>query len=137
MVSGAGAGEVLDSVLAAIAAFNADGDGGLIRFCDPAIEWRTTGRVADQGTYRGFDGVRMLVGELSKDLGNLRMLREGLEEVNRRAVIHGRMTGQGRSGGAPFELVQSVHIRSAHGKFVEVRQFTSAGEALEAAERLK
>jgi ketosteroid isomerase-like protein len=39
----------------AMAEFNERGLPGLLEFADPEIEWTTTGRYVEAGTYRGYD----------------------------------------------------------------------------------
>jgi ketosteroid isomerase-like protein len=120
-------------VRAAAEAFNRDGVDGLIRYCDPTIEWRTTGQFADRGVYRGHAGVRQMLAEFVEDVEQLHVQIDRLWDAEDRVVSSTRVTGRGRRGGAPFESPLCFLWRLEAGKVVEVQHFLGVEEALEAA----
>ena len=125
--------ENVEIVREATEAFNRDGVDGLIKYCDPAIEWHTTGRFADQGVYRAHDGVRKLFAELGEDLEDMRSHLEYLGEAGGQVVATTVLTGRGRRGAVPVEQRLSNVIRLKDGKVTEIRQFARAEDALAAA----
>jgi ketosteroid isomerase-like protein len=125
--------ENVEIVRAATEAFNRDGGDGLIRYCDPTIEWRTTGQFADRGVYRGHAGVRQMLAEFTEDLDQLHIQIDRLWDAEDRVVSSTRLTGRGRRGGAPFEFSLCYLFRLESGKIVDVQHFLRVEEALEAA----
>ncbi len=125
--------ENVEIVRAATEAFNRDGPDGLIRYCHPGIVWRTTGRFADRGVYRGHNGVRRMFAELGDDLDELHTEIEDVWDREDLVVCSTRLTGRGRRAGAPFELFLCYLDRLEDGKVVEVQHFLRVEEALEAA----
>jgi ketosteroid isomerase-like protein len=73
----------------AMAEFNERGLPGLLEFADPEIEWTTTGRYVEAGTYRGYDGIRQYLGAVLAEFDDARtdadeyIDRGGLESVLR------------------------------------------------------
>ena len=126
-------GQNTEPVRRATDAFNRGGPDGVIDYCDPEIEWHTTGRFADARIYRGHDGVRQLFRELDEDLDALHSRIDDLREMNGRLISSTTLTGRGRRGGVPIELHLTSVVTLSQGKILEVRQFATADEALEAA----
>jgi ketosteroid isomerase-like protein len=122
--------ENVEIVLRANGDLNREGLAGLLGYFSPRIEWHTTGRFPDAGTYRGLDGVRQMFGEFEADIVGLAYDIDDVRDAGQWVVVSGRMTGRGRVGDAPIDRPLHTAIRLADGKYVEVRQFDAAADAL-------
>lgn len=68
--------ENVEIVRAATDAFGAGGVDSFIGYCDPDIEWRTTGRFADSAVYRVHAGIRKAFAEFQEDIRELQSVVE-------------------------------------------------------------
>jgi ketosteroid isomerase-like protein len=125
--------ENIGIVRAAAHAFNAEGVDSFIAYCDPDIEWRTTGRFADSGAYRGHAGIRRAFAEFEEDIGELRSVVEDARAAGDRVIVRTRLLGRGARGDVPIDQPLTYLVTLRGGKIIEIRTFARAEEAIEAA----
>ena len=126
--------ENLEVLRRMVDAFNrGDRDAALIGYA-PDVEWHTTGRFADEGIYRGPEGVDRLIDELRRDFDELQFR---LSEI--RAVGHDKVfaattfVGRGRRSKARVEQAMWFVHTFAGGLVVRVDNYSNRTAALEAA----
>jgi len=111
-----------------------DGDATrALEYLDPGIVWEAIPDAPDAGTHRGHAGVRR---HLEDWLGDFDILGLDFEEIiaeGERLVITQYMRATGRGSGAKTEFHYAAAYRLEQGKIVEIREFRTKVEALEAA----
>jgi ketosteroid isomerase-like protein len=117
----------------AFQAFNGQGLDGLLLYLHPEIEWTTTGAFLEAATYRGHDEVRRYIGALVNEFVDIHIEVEEVIDAGDQVVITARISGRGKSSGAPVELVMTTVGSQREGKIVRLHNFMDKGEALEAA----
>ena len=100
---------------------------------DPEVEWTTTGRYVEAGTYRGHEGLLRYLGGLTAEFDDVEIHPEELVQVGDRIVATVRITGRGRASGAPVELTLAGVCSFRDGTIVRIRNYADQAEALEAA----
>ena len=102
-------------------------------YLDPGIEWTTTGRYLEAGTYRGHEGVRRYLESLTSEFDGFRVEPEELIDAGELVVFLVRVTGRGRRSRVPVDLRMTVVASLRDGKIARVRNYPEKPEALEAA----
>jgi ketosteroid isomerase-like protein len=105
-----------------------------LQYLDPEVVWEAIADAPDAGTYRGHAGCRRYMEDW---LGDFDMLSMDFEEVigaDDRLVIAQCGRTKGRGSGIETELRYAVAYRLRSGKIVEIKEFRTKTEALEAAE---
>lgn len=124
--------ENVEVVRRATAGFNERGLDGLLEFADPEIEWTTTGRYVEAGTYRGHDGIRKYLGTMMAEFEQVRVEPEELIDAGDHVVVPGRVLGRGKRSGAPVDLAMTIVYTVRDGRIVRARNFESRADALRA-----
>jgi ketosteroid isomerase-like protein len=104
-------------------------------FLDRDIDWRAAeGAIDDVGGMRGHDAVRRYIEDWNDLFDNLALAPQELVEVdNERVMALQRLSGRAKHTGIETELIFFVIYTIREGRFVKVREYTTRGEALEAA----
>jgi ketosteroid isomerase-like protein len=104
-----------------------------LEYVDPVIVWEAIPDAPDAGTYRGHAGVRRYMEDWIGDFDFLPMEFKEVVEGDDRLVISqcGRATGKG--SGIQTEIHYAVAYWLRDGSIVEIREFRTKEEALEAA----
>src|SRR5689334_9613641 len=114
-------------------AFNRGDLEAALTYLDPNIEWWPATDELVVEPYRGHDGYRMLFGEAREGVPDLQVEIEELSVVGDQAVTCVRFWGRGRESGAPVEIREAHVARLRDGMVLEVREYRTKAEALEAA----
>jgi ketosteroid isomerase-like protein len=121
----------VEIVRAGFDAFNTRGLEGVLAFYGSDIEWRDRTDDPEAGVHRGHEGVREAFAALEEFTG-FRIEPEELIDAGDYVVAPVRLTGHGRASGVPFDE-REVHVFRLHaGKIVELREYRSRTEALQA-----
>ena len=99
----------------------------------PAIEWHTAPDLPDSGTHRGHDGVARLFSEWAESFETFRADLEEVIDAGSYVVAVVRLRGRPRSGGNEVLLPEAHVWKMANGKAMEVREYRTKTEALDAA----
>jgi ketosteroid isomerase-like protein len=91
----------------AIDAFNAGGFDGAMHLVDPDIEWYPTPMWPGPSVYRGYDGVRTLIGEFTEYFGHYEW--EALELIPTGDGVVGHVRHAGSFGGQRIETAFGIH----------------------------
>jgi ketosteroid isomerase-like protein len=116
-----------------IDAFNRGDRDALLADFAPEAEWRTTGRFADAGVYRGRAGLEQFLAELHEDVEELRVSVSDLRASGDRVFVAGMGAGRGKRSKAPAEEPISYVVTVRNGRITRVQGFASRAEALVAA----
>jgi ketosteroid isomerase-like protein len=123
--------ENVEIVRAAFDRFSSRGLEGVLEIYASDIEWWDRADDPEAGVHRGHYGVRDAFAALD-DFTEFRIKPEELIDAGEYVVAPVRITGRGRSSGVPFDE-REVHVfRLRDGKVVELREYGSRSEALEA-----
>jgi ketosteroid isomerase-like protein len=98
----------------------------------PSIEWHTRGDLPDSGTHRGYAGVAQLFSSWVEAFEDLRVDPEELIDADDCVVAVVRLRGRFRGSGQDVEMEETHVWRHRDGKAIEVREYQSKAEALEA-----
>jgi uncharacterized protein len=99
----------------------------------PDIAWHTAVDLPDTGTHRGHDGVARLFSEWAASFDDFRADPHELIDAGEYVVVWCTLRGRARDSGGSVELPEA-HVWKFHeGKAVEVREYRTRDEALQAA----
>jgi uncharacterized protein len=113
--------------------FNSHGIDGLLLYLHPEIEWTTTGVFVEAATYCGHEGVRRYIGAWAKEFADLRVDFEEQIDAGDVVVTVGRISGRGKTSGAPVDVVLTAVWSQQDGKIIRLRNFADKAEAFRAA----
>jgi ketosteroid isomerase-like protein len=101
---------------------------------DPKVEWHTAADLPDSGTYRGHHGAEALFSEwVSYFGGDFRADIQEIFDAGDYVVVWCILRGQVReTSGAEVELPEAHIWKFREGKVVEVQEYRTKAEALEA-----
>jgi len=100
---------------------------------DPEIVLRDRPEVPDARSYLGYEGMLTTLRDTSDSFEDFRLTPERFFEHGDKVVVVLSMTGRGRTSGVPVEE-RIAHVWTLkEGLAVELRAFTDAADALEAA----
>jgi ketosteroid isomerase-like protein len=104
-------------------------------FLDPDIYWRAAeGAIDDVGGMRGHDAIRRYIEDWTDDFDNLTLTPHELVEVDDERVMGAqRLSGRAKHTGIETDVIFFVIYTIRKGRFVEVREYVTREEALEAA----
>jgi ketosteroid isomerase-like protein len=125
--------ENVEIVRRALDAYGREGLDGYLRYFDPAIEWITTGAYPEQGTYRGHEGVRRYLTPIETEFDDLRVEPEKLIDAGEQVVSSVRISGRGKTSGAPVSLTLISVGKLRDGMVYRLRNYPDMAAALEAA----
>jgi len=110
-----------------------DGDvSSAIEHLDPAVVWEAIADAPDAGTYRGHAGVRRYMEDWLGDFDILSMDFEEVIDAGDRLVIAQRARTRGKGSGIETELPYAVAYWFRSGTILEIKEFRTKDEALEA-----
>jgi ketosteroid isomerase-like protein len=101
----------------------------------PEVEWRTAADEPDPQTYRGLDGLAALIADWSQMWeDNFFEAAEPQEfiDADEFVIVPVRALVRGKGSGVPVEIFETYLFRVLDGKVVQVREFRTKDEALEA-----
>jgi ketosteroid isomerase-like protein len=110
----------------------ADLDGWLSGFARDA-EWRTSGRFADRGVYRGREGLIRYWTEVQEDIEDLTTSVSEIRAIGDKVFVAVTLTGRGRQSKARFEERAWLVATCGEGLVMRVEAYLDPDEALEAA----
>lgn len=99
---------------------------------DPGIEWHTRADLADSATHRGYAGVAELMSSWATAFDDFRLEPEELIDADDRVVAVLRLHGRVRGSGQEVEMEETQIWRYVDGRAIEVREYPTKAEALEA-----
>jgi ketosteroid isomerase-like protein len=99
---------------------------------DPSIVWEAIADAPDAGTYRGHAGVQRYMEDWLRDFDIVSMDVEELMAGEDRLVAAQRARAKGKQSGVDTELHYAVAYRFRGEKIVEIQEFRTKEEALEA-----
>lgn len=103
-------------------------------FLDPDIYWRAAeGAIDDVGGMRGHEAIRRYIKDWTDGFDNLTLTPHEFVEVDAERVMTAqRLSGRAKHTGIETEVTFFVIYTIRKGRFVEVREYTTREEALEA-----
>ena len=102
---------------------------------DPQVEWRTAADEPNPRTYRGCDGLRSFVADISEawaDRFDDVMVFEGFIDLGDWVVVPWTARLRGRASGIPVDVSETYAVRVEDGKIVRVDEYRTKEEAIEA-----
>jgi ketosteroid isomerase-like protein len=100
----------------------------------PEVEWHTAADLPDAGVHRGVDGVGRLVSEW---FGSFEDFRADIEEIidggDEIVVVVLRLHGRVKGSSDTVELHETHVWRLRDGKAIEIREYRTKAQALDAA----
>jgi ketosteroid isomerase-like protein len=109
-----------------------DRDGWLAAF-SPEAEWHTTGRFADQGVYRGREGLAAYWEEFREDMEELSSSVSEIRAIGDKVYIAATATGRGKRSKAAFDVPVWFVTTVRDGMVVRVETYDDHQQALAAA----
>jgi ketosteroid isomerase-like protein len=103
-----------------------------LEYVDPKIVWEAITDAPDAGTHRGHAGVRRHMEDWLGDFDFLPMEFKEVVEGEDRLVIAQCARATGKGSGVPTEIHYVVAYWLRDGKIVEIKEFRTKEEALEA-----
>jgi ketosteroid isomerase-like protein len=125
--------ENVEIVRRAIEAYEHEGLDGSLRSYDPEIEWTSTDAYIERATYRGHEGVRRYLGTMEEEFDDLRIEPVELIDAGEQVISSVRISGRGKTSGAPVELTLISVDSLRDGLIYRVRNYPDMAAALEAA----
>ena len=123
--------ENVEIVRTGVEAFNAGDWDRYFDQLDPDVEWWDRGDEPHATVHRGHEGVRAFLAELGEAL-ELRVDAKEFVDAGDSVVVCLRLYGRGKASGVKFEEHEVQALRLRNGKIVEVREYRTKDEALEA-----
>jgi ketosteroid isomerase-like protein len=106
-----------------------------LKYVDPKIVWEAITDAPDAGTYRGHAGVRRYMEDWLGDFDFLPMEFKEIVEAKDRLAIAQCGRGTGKGSGVETEIHYAVAYWLRDGKVIEIKEFRTMEEALEAVGR--
>ena len=118
---------VVEEVIKAVARQDA---ARLVELTDPAVEWHSFLAQVGEGVYRGHDGIRRYVSDLSEVLDVLRTEVDGVLVAGDVVVVVGRLRFRGKGSGVETEAPAGYVARLSGGRVAYMRAFREPEQAL-------
>jgi ketosteroid isomerase-like protein len=100
----------------------------------PEVAWHTARDLPDSDTYRGHEGVAELYSEWIGSFEDFRVeVEEMIDAGDDTVVVMTRLRGRFRGSSEEVNLIEAHVWRLLDGKAVEIREYRTKAEALEAA----
>jgi ketosteroid isomerase-like protein len=125
--------ENVEAVRRALEAYEREGLDGYLRYLDPEIEWTSTDAYIERATYRGHEGVRRYLGTMEEEFADLRIEPVELIDAGEQVISSVRISGRGKTSGAPVALTLISVSSLRNGMGYRVRNYPDMAAALEAA----
>ena len=106
---------------------------GLLALSDPEVEWHSFFALGEGGVYRGHEGTRQYMSDLTDAWDVVRADVDDAVGVGDVAVLVGRIHYRGKGSGIEDESPAGWMLKFHRGKVVRFRAFREPEEALEAA----
>ena len=104
-----------------------------VEWLDPDIEWWDRGDEPNPTVHRGHEAVIAYLNELDAFLAAFDAEAKEFIDAGDFVVVPLRLSGRGRDSGAPFEADEVHSYRLRDGAIIEIREYGTKEEALEAA----
>jgi ketosteroid isomerase-like protein len=104
----------------------------LIALTDPEVEWSSFFALGERGVYRGHDGLRTYLSDLSEAFEDLRPELSDLLDAGDIVIGVGRIHYRGRESGVETESPTGWMLKFRDGKVLRFRPFRAPQAALEA-----
>jgi uncharacterized protein len=125
--------ENVEIVLAAVDAWNRGDREAFLALWDEEAEFYPLRAQLEGESYRGHDGLRRFLAEMTEDFEQVRFEIEETRDAGEGVVGIGRFRARGRASGVDINVPLGVFQRMRRGKIVYVRFFSEPEDALEAA----
>jgi ketosteroid isomerase-like protein len=126
--------ENLEQVQRLSSAFNSRDLDELLELIDSDVEWIPIMAALEGRVYRGHDGVRQWVEDLSVDWDYFETHQEEFREIGDRVLVFGRWRARARSSGIELENERASWVMDLQdGKIVRLQTYTDRDEAVKAA----
>jgi ketosteroid isomerase-like protein len=131
--------ENVEAVRQWVDAINAGNSDRLVELADPEVDYLPylAALAGTAGAYRGHEGLRRYVQDLSEAWSEYAVEIHQLEDRGDQVLMEGRLRGKGRRSGLDVDSVMAwLHTfrpGSGEGRYLRLRFFESRAEALEAA----
>jgi ketosteroid isomerase-like protein len=103
----------------------------LVELTDPEVEWRSfLAQLGEGGVYRGHDGIRRYVSDLSEALDFLRTEVDDVLVSGDVVVVVGRLRFRGKGSGVETEAPAGYVARFSGGRIAFMRAFREPEQAL-------
>jgi ketosteroid isomerase-like protein len=103
----------------------------LIELTDPDVEWHSVfAQLGEGGVYRGHDGIRRYVRDLSDVWENMRTNVDDVLSVGAVVLLVGRLHYRGRGSGIETESPLGIVAKFRQGRIVYMRAFQEPEQAL-------
>jgi ketosteroid isomerase-like protein len=83
--------------------------------------------------YRGHDGLRLFIADFNEEWEHVRFVLTEIHDAGDRLAAVARIEARGRASGAQIQIPIGMVATVRAGKFAEVRMYSDAADALEAA----
>jgi len=101
---------------------------------DPGVEWIPIMAALEERVYRGHDGVRQWLDDLSADWELFEVHTEEFKDLGERVLVLGHWRARGRASGVELENQPATWLTELrNGKIVRMQTYSDRREALEAA----
>jgi ketosteroid isomerase-like protein len=97
------------------------------------VEWHTAADLPDQETCKGHSAVQQMLATGWENVFDPGCEAEEFMDAGDRVLVRWRGWGKGRASGVPIDWQEAHTYKLREGKVVEVREFRSWPEALQAA----
>jgi ketosteroid isomerase-like protein len=118
---------VVEEVIKAVAQQDA---ARLVELTDPKVEWHSFLAQVGEGVYRGHDGIRRYVRDLSEALNLLRTEIDDVLVAGDVVVLVGRLRFRGKGSGVETEAPAGYVARLSGGRVAYMRAFRQPEQAL-------
>ncbi len=125
--------ENVELVRGAINAWNRDDYDAWIECFDPDCEFRPLRAQLEDQAYRGHDGLRQFMDDLTEEWEQVRFEVGQIRDVGNKVLVLIRFQARGRASGAELDVPIGIVGKVRHGKITRSRMFSDPDEALEAA----
>lgn len=121
-----------ERIRAGVAAFSRGDVDALLANHAPDVEYRTAITTVEGGIYRGHDGVRQWLADLSEVVEDLDGRVEEIHEIDEnRYLASGRFAGRGKGSGAQFDMEMAWVYRLRGGQLVRYEAYFDRADALQ------
>ena len=124
--------ENVELVRGAINAWNRDDYDAWIEYFDPDCEFRPLRAQLEDQAYRGHDGLRQFMDDLTEEWEQVRFEVGQIRDVGSKVLVLIRFQARGRASGAELDVPIGIVGKVRQGKITQSRMFSDPDEALEA-----
>lgn len=121
-----------ERIHAGVAAFSSGDVEAMLAHHHPDVEYRTAITTVEGGIYKGHDGVRQWVADLSEVVEDLRGKVDEIHEIDADTYIAaGRFQGRGKESGAEFDMEMAWVYRLRDELLIRYEAYFDRSQALE------